>query len=123
VRTDRRAVVVVPPNRGIVVVVPPDLGAVVVAPSDRETIVVARPRAVVVGSGSHCRRGSGSESSHRHAFGSGIAAAVLSDLGSTVGHAIGGHRRLALSWNRRRRKRLGGRPTLVHRSGTSKTEL
>ena len=51
-----------------------------------------------------------------------VVTAAPSDLGSTVGHATGGRRRLALSWNRRRPARLGGRPTLVHRGGVSKTE-
>jgi hypothetical protein len=53
-----------------------------------------------------------------------VTAAVPLDLGSTIGRTTGGRRRLALLWNRRRRRaRLGGRPTLMHRSGESKTEL
>jgi hypothetical protein len=51
-----------------------------------------------------------------------VITATPSDLGSIVGHATGGHRHFALSWNRRRPARLGGRPTLVHRGRVSKIE-
>jgi hypothetical protein len=48
-------------------------GAIVVVPSDRENVVAAPLRSCrrcAIGSRSHCRRGSGSESQHCHTFGS-----------------------------------------------------
>jgi hypothetical protein len=58
---DRRVVVVPPLDRGTGVTVPPDRGAVVAPPGSY------RRRAV--GSRSHYRRGSASESRHSHTFG------------------------------------------------------
>jgi hypothetical protein len=89
----------VPPNRGVVV-----------APLDRETTVGEPPP---------CHR-------IREPLLLWLRIEELSLLrlwiwDRPVGRAIGGRRRcLALSWNRRRRAHLGGRPTLVHRGGVSK---
>jgi hypothetical protein len=70
--------------------VPPDQGATAVTPPDRRAAAVAP---------------------------SDRLPAAPPDLGPAVGRVTGGRRRLTLLWNYRRRTRLGGRPSPVHRGG------